>query len=793
MLLPLFLLLALPAAVRSQNLVQNGSFQTGDFTGWTLSGWTDYTFVDNGSLSGIPPYSTNQYEAVLGTEGPTAYLSQMLSTTAGANYLITFWLDNPNLFLGQFLVSWGGNTLLDQTSPGSYDWALFSFVVSATGPSTVLQFGSEANYGFLGLDDISVVSLEPWPFTFTVNNGEDGAITITGYTGSVAAVTSVIIPSTFGSVPVTGIGASAFQGCTSLTNLTIPASVTSIGASAFQGCTSLTNVTIPASVTSIGEAAFWGCFSLTNLSIGANVANIGEYAFGNCVSLPTVTIPASVTSIGDQAFVYCSSLTAITVDPGNPAYSSVAGVLFNQNQTTLIQYPTGSTATSYTTMPNTVTSIADSAFTPCSSLTTVTIGPNVTSIGYAAFDSCTSLASVMIPNSVTSIGELAFAACFSLTNLTLGANVTSIGEQAFIECSSLPSITIPASVTSIGGAAFDYCSSLMAITVVGNNHFYSSAAGVLFNQNQTTLIQYPIGNAATSYTTMPNAVTSIGDDAFADCTNLTSVTIGPNVTSIGYYSFGGCGNLASVTIGAKVASIGEQALSGCISLASVIIPASVTSIGAYAFYDCPSLTAITVDPSNPAYSSVAGVLFNKNQTTLIQYPIGNAATSYSIPNTVTNIGDGAFYDCTSLTSVTIPASVTSIGDYAFYGCPNLTAVYAAGSLPTMGVDVFGDPPTIYYLPGATGWAAYAAASGIPIAVWLPQALTSDGSFGVLSNQFGFNITWASGMVVVVEASTNLANPVWSPLQTNTLTASSLYFSDPQWTNYPARFYRLSVP
>jgi hypothetical protein len=107
--------------------------------------------------------------------------------------------------------------------------------------------------------------------------------------------------------------------------------------------------------------------------------------------------------------------------------------------------------------------------------------------------------------------------------------------------------------------------------------------------------------------------------------------------------------------------------------------------------------------------------------------------------------------------------------------------------------VFGDPPTIYYLPGTTGWAAFAAANDVPVAVWQPQALTSDGSFGVQNNQFGFNINWASGLTVVVEACTDLANPVWSPLQTNTLTGSSLYFSDPQWTNYPARFYRITTP
>jgi len=168
---------------------------------------------------------------------------------------------------------------------------------------------------------------------------------------------------------------------------------------------------------------------------------------------------------------------------------------------------------------------------------------------------------------------------------------------------------------------------------------------------------------------------------------------------------------------------------------------------------------------------------------------------------------GAFAGCESLTSVTIPGSVTYLGRYAFMGCLNLTSVYFEGNAPSVGwIEVFNwpdgyttnglpvweaDPATVYYLPGTTGWGT--EFSVLRTALWLPQVLTSDASFGVQANQFGFTISWASGMTVVIEACTNPVNPVWSPIQTNTLNGNLLYFSDPNWTNYPSRFYRVTWP
>jgi hypothetical protein len=343
--------------------------------------------------------------------------------------------------------------------------------------------------------------------------------------------------------------------------------------------------------------------------------------------------------------------------------------------------------------------------------------------------------------------------------------------------------------------------------------------GVLFDKAQTTLVLFPEGLGG-SYT-VPDGVVSIGSSAFQSCGNLTSVPFPAGLTNIGDHAFYTDASLTNITIPDGVIAIGTYAFSQCYGLTSILIPASVTSIAGWAFLSAGGLTTIDVDAANLFYSSVDGVLFDKDKATLLQFPCGRGG-SYSVPGGVTSIGDSAFQfcnglnsvtlpagitniggaafmgdysltnvnipdgvtsiagstfqSCISLHSITIPASVTYIGDVAFQDCQGLATVYFLGDAPGLGSIVFGTVfggfPAAYYLPNTSGWGSNFG--GCQTVLWLPQVLTTDAGFGVQTNQFGFNINWARGQALVIEACTNLANPVWEPVQTNTFTDILLF-------------------
>ena len=542
------------------------------------------------------------------------------------------------------------------------------------------------------------------------------------------SLTSVIIPNS-----VTYIANNAFRDCKNLANITADSNnyeYSSMNGVLFNKQKTVivkypmgkTNTTyeIPNSVVSVESWAFFDCDNLISVTIPNSVTSIGENGFLECGNLTNITIPYSIMSIGFQAFAFCENLANITVDSKNANYLSVDGVLYDKLKTEIIQYPCKKTNTTYEisdsvtsvgdwvfykctnlisiTMPNNVTYIGNGAFADCVNLTNITIPDTVTHINFQTFANCTNLANIIIPDSV--IDDYAFGNCYALTSITIPDSVTAIGDKAFSYCINLSSITIPDSVTSIGLGVFDGCDNLtihleknsyahkyavdnkIKFVIDGESNVINASDFVIENG---VLIEY-VGSGGD--VVIPDGVEHIGESAFYNCESLTSVIIPSSVESIGDMAFAICFNLMSITIPNKVISIGSYAFTDCYYLNEVIIPNSVIYIGEGAFNSCNNLKNITVDSKNTEYSSIDGVLFNKQQTVLIKYPQKKTNQTYSISNRVTYIEKYAFANCSNLTNITIPNSVKSIENYTFYDCDNLTSIIIPNSITYIGDTAF---------------------------------------------------------------------------------------------------------
>lgn len=399
---------------------------------------------------------------------------------------------------------------------------------------------------------------------------------------------------------------------------------------------------------------------------GYSVTKIGDYAFEDCTSLLSVTVPAGITVIGEGTFWDCTSLANINVSADNTEYTSVDGVLFSKDMTDLLQYHIGNARTEYA-IPNGVTSIADYSFPECALIESITFPDSVTSIGETAFAACSSLKSVELGSGVKTIGDYAFAWCGALTDVKIPYGVTTIGESAFDSCTSFENITFPDSVTSIGQ------------NVIWGTAYYKDEANwendVLYVDNHLITSKSTINGDCV----IKDGTKTIANSAFSNCESLENITIPNSVEYIGQFGFYKCSSLKNVTIPDSVLSIDYRAFGSCASLENVVIGAGVTYIEEGAFRSCKSLKNIEVSEDNSSFTSVDGVLFNKDKTELLKYPTGSSNTTYTVPNSVTTIGYRAFDYSASLESIVIGAGVTHIGENAFKNCTALKDVYYTGT------------------------------------------------------------------------------------------------------------------
>jgi fimbrial isopeptide formation D2 family protein len=503
------------------------------------------------------------------------------------------------------------------------------------------------------------------------------------------SVTSVIIPDT-----VKEICPRAFEGCTSLTSITIPDSVTDIDNNAFNGCTSLKSVSFSSNskLRFILKEAFRDCIILDSITLPSSLKSLGDYVFFNCSSLTTMNIPKSLSIIGNGVFLGCDSIKKLTIDSANEWFTITNGALIEVQKKDgqvirLLRYCPSAFSGEYS-VPNGISIIASHAFEGCKNVTSVVLSSSVYSIESCAFSGCIGLSKINL-DKVTSIGDKAFEECESLEIVALFSGV-SLGVYVFDDCIGIKSIIVEDGVSELTSGLFYNCSGVESITLPASlvsmvdNTFYSRNPIDVTIHFRGTLSQWAYlkrcfkesnlnisvfcegdyqyqknedGTATLTYfgikdykgaLSIPDlvgdlVVTSISDNVFSECENVTSVNIPDSITRIGEGAFSYCSGLQTVRLSESLAILSRYAFLRCESLTSILIPGSLKIIGESAFRECYKLIQL------------------------------------SISEGVQEIAKNAFYSCTGLVSCNIPSTMIHVYDSAFYGTTKLSTVYYNGT------------------------------------------------------------------------------------------------------------------
>lgn len=511
------------------------------------------------------------------------------------------------------------------------------------------------------------------------------------------------------------ISTSAFSGCSYLESLTLSNSITKIGDFAFFNCSGLSSLPLPEQLVTIGKSVFSGCSGLISISLPDNVSTIGDHAFGDCLGITEVTIPQNVTSAGSELFSGCNNLVSINVDSRNTVYDS------RDNSNAIIE-----------TLSNTLVNGCKST----------TIPNSVTRIGYAAFSNCKSLSSITIPKSITSIGSSAFVGCTNLRSV-----ISEVKVPFEISSNVFPSDAYSKGTLTV---------SIGTIEAYKSTNYWNSFSNIVEaegSDNKKRVIHVAKAGTLSEL---------ISDDEKYTIEELT-LTGELNGTDFRLLrDMAGNNYLGKITSGmltildmtnAKVVAGGEKYLDtyhiwfsedemisidnsrydfelsldneippfvfSCCKLKIILIPNSVTTIGDNAFYRCSGLTSLTLSNS---VTTVGDNAFNQCRN----------LTSLTLSNSLTTIGNFAFEDCRGLTSLTLPNSVTTIGDHAFDGCSGLTSLSFPNSVATIGDYAF------YYCIGLTS-------------LTLPASLTTLGKSAFARCSALNSLTFSDNLTIIGES------------------------------------------
>ena len=435
----------------------------------------------------------------------------------------------------------------------------------------------------------------------------------------------------------------AFDSCTLLSSIDLPAAVTNLGTGAFTS-TALRTLEIPDGVTAVPKSMCYGCRSLESVALHDGVTSIGGYAFYNCEKLELIDLPSALETIGDSAFGYCARISSFA-------------------------------------LPSTLRTIGASAFSSCTALTEIVVPDGVQEIADRTFYGCEKLWSVELPDTVTSIGYGAFARCFALSSFRLPSQLKTIGQTAFEYCRALPSLEVPEGVTQISNGAFSGCSGLMSVKLPKT--LVTLGEGVF------------AGCSLLKEVVLPEGLQTIGNGAFNSCTSLRKLNIPASVTSLNNpapYTY----KLETINVdpaNPNYCSIGgvlyNKALTELISVPhlcrSLEIPASLTTFSTSQFSDRAELEEIRVDPDNPSYASKDGVLYDKAMTRVLCVPY--AVKSVEIADSCETLSAWAFQYANDLRTVSVPARFTPIKSYFRGNCyRNLTSVTLKGPATEVPVE-----------------------------------------------------------------------------------------------------------